>query len=137
MLSSVSSISNIKKSFNKLCTPAQFYLVMSLFSLIIYLVNMMEHKHKMMTTAGISIQAVVVLVWTCVLNWICSMKYGVKISWFLVFLPLILLLILLVVFYHMIDTMGLKKEDLRQLINEEDEDKKYGGVEGSCSTCDP
>jgi len=98
-------------------------------------VNMMEHKHKMMTTAGISIQAVVVLVWTCVLNWICSMKYGVKISWFLVFLPLILLLILLVVFYHMIDTMGLKKEDLRQLINEEDEDKKYGGVEGSCSSC--
>tara|TARA_Y100000389_G_C17133985_1_gene351637 strand:- start:399 stop:596 length:198 start_codon:yes stop_codon:yes gene_type:complete len=63
------------------------------------------------------------------------MKYGVKISWFLVFLPLILLLILLVVFYHMIDTMGLKKEDLRQLINEEDEDKKYGGVEGSCSSC--
>ena len=90
----VSSVSSIKKSFNKLCAPAQFYLGMSLLGLVIYLVNMMEHRDKMATTAGIAIHSIVVLVWTCALNWICKKKYGEKISWFLVFLPLILFLIL-------------------------------------------
>jgi len=125
---------NVTERFNKLCTPAQFYLVMSLVSLVIYFVNMMEHKDKMVTVPGIVIQSVVVLIWTCVLNWICKMKYGVKISWFLVFLPLLLLIILLVVFYHMIDTMGIKKEDLREILERDDEDK-HGGVEGNCESC--
>ena len=109
---------------------------MSLFSLVIYLVNMMEHRDKMTTVSGMAIQSVVVLFWTCVLNWICKMKYGVKISWFLVFLPLLLLIILLVVFYHMIDTMGIKKEDLKDMLERDDDEKKHGGVEGSCSSCD-
>jgi len=129
------SVASVKKDFNKLCTPAQFYLAMSLFSLVIYLVNMMEHKDKMTTVSGMAIQSVVVLIWTYVLNWICKMKYGVKISWFLVFLPLLLLIILLVVFYHMIDTMGFNKEDLREILERDDDDKKYNVVEGSCSSC--
>ena len=130
------SVASVKKDFSKLCAPAQFYLAMSLVSLVIYLINMMEHKDKMTTVSGMAIQSVVVLVWTCVLNWICKMKYGVKISWFLVFLPLLLLIILLVVFYHMIDTMGIKKEDLKEILEGDDDEKKHGGVEGSCSSCD-
>ena len=134
------SIKGVKKSFNNLCSPAQFYLGLSIFSLVIYLVNMMEHKDKMITVTGIIIQSIMVLVWTCVLNWICTMKYGVKISWFLVFLPLLIVIILLFIFYHMIDKMGLTKDDLKQMIEEskEDNDKQdYNKldklVEGNCS----
>ena len=127
-----SPVKDLKKSFNKLCGPAQFYLALSLISLVIYLVNMMDHKDKMTTVSGIAIQSVVVLLWTCVLNWVCTLKYGVKISWFLVFLPLILLIVLLVVFYHMIDTMGLQKDDLQKIIDEDDDDNL---IEGNCSSC--
>ena len=127
-----SPVKDLKKSFNKLCGPAQFYLGISLISLVIYLVNMMEHRDMMITASGIAIQSVVVLLWTCVLNWVCTLKYGVKISWFLVFLPLILLIILLVVFYHMITTLGLQKEDLEKIMDVEDDDNL---IEGNCSSC--
>tara|TARA_Y100000389_G_C17262082_1_gene413536 strand:+ start:383 stop:799 length:417 start_codon:yes stop_codon:yes gene_type:complete len=134
------SIKGVKQSLNNLCSPAKFYLGLSIFSLVIYLVNMMEHKDKMITTVGIIIQSIMVLVWTSVLNWICTMKYGVKISWFLVFLPLLIVIILLFIFYHMIDKMGLTKDDLKQMIEESkgDDDKQdYNKldklVEGNCS----
>ena len=136
-----SSVKDLKKSFNKLCGPAQFYLGMSLISIVIYLVNMMEHTNQMTTVSGIVIQSLVVLVWTCVLNWVCTLKYGVKISWLLVFLPLILVIILMVVFYHMIDTMGLKKEDIQKMLNnkdynkDDDDDDDDNLIEGSCSSC--
>ena len=127
-----SPVKDLKKSFNKLCGPAQFYLGMSLISIVIYLVNMMEHTNQMTTISGIAIQSLVVLLWTEILNWVCTLKYGVKISWLLVFLPIILVIILLVVFYHMIDTMGLQKADLQKIINKDDDDNL---IEGNCSSC--
>ena len=45
---------------------------------------------------------------------------------------LILLIILLVVFYHMITTMGLQKEDLEKIMDVEDDDNL---IEGNCSSC--
>ena len=121
------SVASSKKQFNKLCGPAQFYLVISLLSLAFYLMNMLEHRNKMNTASGFIIQIVVVVVWTCMLNWVCSMKYGNKIAWFLVFLPLILLFTILIIFYHMIDTMGLDKNDLQGLLQDEDKE--------GCSYC--
>ena len=127
----VSSITNMKKKFNKLCSPAQFYLVLSLFSLVIYLVNMLEHKNKMNTASGLIVQTIVVILWTCILNWVCSFKNGSNIAWFLVFLPLLLVLVLLLVMYHFIDTMDLSKEDLKELIQQSNEDQ----IEGFCDEC--
>ena len=122
------------KEFNKLCAPAKFYLVMSFIGFLLYVINLPRDISMLSNVESMVIHIIFMLAWTCLLNWICGLKYGTTISWFIVFLPLLLFLILFIVIYHMIDSMGLKKEDLRELLNEEDEDKKYG-IEGSCSTC--
>ena len=109
------SVSGVKKTFNGLCGPAQFYLVISLISLVIYLINMVEHRDQMNTASGLTIQAVAVIIWTIILNWVCSLKYGTKVAWFLVFLPMILMLMVLILFYHMVDTMDLTKEDIHSI----------------------
>ena len=121
------SISGVKKTFNKLCGPAQFYLVLSLLSLVIYLVQMLEHRNKLNTATGLTMQAIIVIVWTAILNWVCSLKYGNKVAWFLVFLPVILLFTMLIVFYHMVDTMGITKQELQTMVSELNED--------SCEEC--
>lgn len=138
----VSSVSSGQKMFKKLCGPAQFYLVLSLISLILYLIQMLESKNKMNTATGLLMQGLLVVVWTYILNWVCTLKYGNKIGWFLVFLPIILLLTMMIVLYHMIDTMGLTKEDINRMIQQNG--KTIGGgytyddndlVEGDCLTC--
>tara|TARA_B100000073_G_C23329976_1_gene410330 strand:- start:123 stop:539 length:417 start_codon:yes stop_codon:yes gene_type:complete len=136
----VSSVSSGKTMFKKLCGPAQFYLVLSLISLILYLVQMLQSRNKMNTVTGLMIQTLVVIVWTYILNWVCSLKYGNKIAWFLVFLPLILLITMMIVLYHLIDTMGLTKEDIHRMINQQN--GGYGSIhndddiiEGNCSSC--
>ena len=117
------SVATMKKQFNKLCDPSQFYLVLSLFSLVVYLINMFDHDDKANTMIGIVIQFVIVLVWTCFLNWVCSFKHGSKISWFLVFLPLIMTIALLLVIYHLIDELGLTKEDIMEIMKSGNLDK--------------
>jgi hypothetical protein len=136
----VSSVSSGKTIFKKLCGPAQFYLVLSLISLILYLVQMLQSRNKMNTVTGLMIQTFVVVVWTYILNWVCCLKYGNKIAWFLVFLPLILLITMMIVLYHMIDTMGLTKDDIHRMINKQN--GGYGSIhndddiiEGNCSSC--
>ncbi len=121
------SISGVKKTFHNLCGPAQFYLVLSLLSLVIYLIQMLEHRNKLNTATGLTIQAIIVIVWTAILNWVCSLKYGNKVAWFLVFLPVILLFTMLIVFYHMVDTMGITKQELQTMVYELNED--------SCEEC--
>lgn len=138
----VSSVESSKKMFKKLCGPAQFYLVLSLMSLVLYLLQMMETRNKINTLVGFVMQVVVVVLWTCILNWVCSLKYGNKVAWFLVFLPILLVFTMLLVVYHMIDTMGLTKEDIHKMINQQ-----QGGVGGytykgddlyeeHCDSCD-
>ena len=112
------SVSGIKHSFKGLCGPSQFYLLFSLLSLALYLLQMMGTKNRMNTAIGFSMQTLVTLAWTFILNWVCSLKYGNKIAWFLVFLPLLLLFTILIVFYHMIDTMGLSKGDIHAMIKQ-------------------
>tara|TARA_Y100000389_G_scaffold23233_1_gene19818 strand:- start:3905 stop:4324 length:420 start_codon:yes stop_codon:yes gene_type:complete len=136
----VSSVASSKKMFKKLCGPAKFYLVLSLISLSFYLIQMVESKNKMNTLMGLSIQSLVVLVWTYILNWVCSLKYGNKIAWFLVFLPLLLLITMMILMYHMIDTLGLTKDDIYKIINQQNGGhalvhNKDDIVEGNCSSC--
>ena len=128
------SVASIKKDFTKLCTPAQFYLVTSLFGIVLYLVNMIEHKDIMKTTFGIVLQSVLLIIWTCVLNWICSLKHGNKLAWFLVLLPIILVIILLIILYTMMDKVDLSKEELIEILEQDDreEDDKEEGFCGDC-----
>ena len=116
------SVTNLQKQFNKLCTPSQFYLVLSIIGLVVYLINMLEHKNKMNTASGLVMQTIIVFVWTYMLNWICSAKHGEQIAWFLVFLPLIIFLGILIVVYHMTDHMDLTKHDLQEIVDEAKED---------------
>ena len=126
------SSTGIKRKFSKLCGPAQFYLVLSLVSLVIYMMNMLEYKHKMNTMAGIIIQGIIVLVWTCVLNWVCSLKYGTKVAWLLIFLPMLLIMGLLFVMYHFVDEMDLSKGDIQDIIRQAQQEDE---VEGFCDDC--
>ena len=121
------SVATMKKQFHKLCSPSQFYLILSLIGLVMYLVNMLEHKNKMNTASGLVMQVVVVVIWTCILNWVCSVKYGEKIAWTLVFLPFIMFIGILIVIYHMMDEMDLSKEDLQEMVDDakkEDDDSE-------------
>ena len=137
------TVGGIKKEFNNLCDPAQFYLVLSIISGLIYLAKMLDQTNHVNTVSGIFIQVCIVLIWSCVLNWVCRLKYGEKIAWFLVFLPFILIVLILIIIYHAIDTMNLNKGDLQELLKisenqvkknklDEDDDNL---IEGSCSSC--
>mgnify|MGYP006090974075 FL=1 len=133
MGSSVTSVKSLKQNFNKLCGPAQFYLAMSVVGLIMYVVNMLEHADKLKSTLSIVIHTIIALIWTCVLNWICKMKYGKNIAWFLVFLPLLLFLILFAIVYHMIVNTNLSKGDLQDLIKQAKDDDDIEGLKNSCN----
>jgi len=133
MGSSVNSVKSLKQNFNKLCGAAQFYLAMSVVGLLMYVVNMFEHADKLKSTLSIVIHTIVALIWTCILNWICKMKYGKKIAWFLVFLPLLLFLILFAIVYNMIVSQNLSKGDLQGLIKQAKDDDEIEGLT-SCGT---
>ena len=84
---------------NKLCKPSQVYLVLSLISLIFYLVSMLDVHQKVLevepegegihhyTLVGLIIKITFTIVWIWLLNYICQFKYGKKIAWFIVLLP--------------------------------------------------
>ena len=74
------------------------------------------------------------LAWTGLLNWICGLKYGTTISWFIVFLPLILFLILFIIVYHMMETNKLSNKDLQRLVKENKENKE-DDIEGLANSC--
>lgn len=79
---------NNKKSKLMLCVPAIVYLVFGIISIIMSIVG----KESI---GSISISAIVVALWTYILNLICSAGYEV-ISWILVFLPIIIFIIFII-----------------------------------------
>ena len=100
----------IVEKVRKLCTPAYIYLVISFLVMFAMLIQnlMYGSKHKLciggycidvkdVSSANIEImgapaiivfivQAISILLWTCILNWICKVGYP-NLSWFLVLLP--------------------------------------------------
>ena len=68
-------------SFSSICTPAQLYLVLSVIALIFGLMS----KFSIST---LFIKGFFILLWTWILNWLCSKGYK-TISWILVLLPFI------------------------------------------------
>jgi len=83
----------------KLCKPAQVYLLLSLISVIFYLVSMFDVNNKVLeaepdgngihhyTGGGLLVKIIFTLFWIYLLNYICQFKYGKKIAWFIVLLP--------------------------------------------------
>lgn len=101
---------DIRKTFNKLCQPAQLYLFISLLSILALAVQNGNNKHKNTYCAGsfkcntpiskwimVAIQLIYVLFWTVILDSLCKNGYK-NISWFLVLIPYILFFIILAFF---------------------------------------
>lgn len=88
----------------KLCTPAFVYLVISVISIVMMMIQNMGNTNRYCVgTYECSVpntmmvfvsQIVYVAIWTFILNWICKNGYT-SISWFLVLLPIILMAILI------------------------------------------
>ena len=72
-----------KADFKKMCNPAKLYLVVSILGLIYGMIQQFS-----LVTLGMNF--IFVILWTMVLNWLCSI--GMKtISWILVLLPYLML----------------------------------------------
>ena len=124
--------SSVKKEFNKLCSPAKFYLVMSVISVLIYIMAMMNHVDKMHTSNGLVVQVIGAIIWTLVLNWICSAKHGNTIAWILVFVTLILAFVMMFFIFYLISENKLTPDQLKQIVQDSNEENKEGFC-GSCS----
>tara|TARA_Y100000389_G_scaffold48716_1_gene44066 strand:+ start:3667 stop:4083 length:417 start_codon:yes stop_codon:yes gene_type:complete len=122
------------KEFNKLCAPAKFYLVMSFIGFLLYVINLPRDISMLSNVESMVIHIIFMLAWTGLLNWICGLKYGTTISWFIVFLPLILFLILFIIVYHMMETNKLSNKDLQRLVKENKENKE-DDIEGLANSC--
>ena len=95
---------NVGKMFEKLCNPAKLYLVLSLISVVLYMVSLSGYGHELdnlhamgvdadhHTYMGLLMQIIWAILWTSVLNYICHKfpKHGTTISWVLVILPFVL-----------------------------------------------
>ena len=77
-------VKNLSKTFSKICTPAQLYFLLGVITIISSLTMRMS-----ITQRGINI--IILLVWTFILNFICTKGWN-SLSWFLVLFPYILLL---------------------------------------------
>jgi uncharacterized protein YacL len=121
---------DLKKEFNKLCDPVKFYLLLSFASVVVYVIHLMGNSRKKYDAKEIVLHVALITIWTLILNKVCSFKYGVKISWFLVFLPVIFLIIVVLLAYHFMDKLKLTKDDLHKMIKHKSEEDELEGFQG-------
>ena len=107
--------------FDKLCTPAQIYLIVSVVMLVLSYfglsaisqqLNMHQSSSPLLQTLNFTyqkdsrtsyvVQGVFILLWTWVLSYICRKGYT-SLSWFLVLLPWVLMF--LAFFVYIIETI--------------------------------
>jgi hypothetical protein len=94
---------NVRKMYDSLCKPAQFYLIIASVAYIIMLLQNLGTRNTFtMGTYTVDhqnpglvliVNALYILLWTWLLNMIC--KINPKISWVIVLLPFILLFLAL------------------------------------------
>ncbi len=97
----------MEKFLKRLCSPAYFYFIISILSLIIMsLQNLGNTKTYCVGDYNCPVEnvgvvfvakALYVILWTWILNKLCSMGYK-NISWFLVLFPFILMFVLIAMF---------------------------------------
>jgi hypothetical protein len=86
-------------SFNKMCEPAKLYLIVS----VIFLVMAIFSRISALTLLT---KGVFVLIWTMVLNWLCSKGFS-GLAWIIVLLPF---LVLFMAMFTTMDMMGMRYE---------------------------
>lgn len=116
----------------KLCKPAQVYLIISLISLTLYVISMLNVQDQVLdiepegegihlyTLSGLVIKMIFTILWIYLLNYICQFKYGKKIAWFIVLLPFFfmgLMLIGLTCAISFIALQSTKNKELQKKIN--------------------
>jgi ABC-type multidrug transport system fused ATPase/permease subunit len=107
---------NLLNIYKNLCNPAKFYLILTTISIIIYIISMINMKDKLSifkksetsihnyTISGLIMKIIFTIFWVYLLNYICNFnKYGVKIAWVIVLLPIIFLFILVLLLHLFID----------------------------------
>lgn len=120
----------VPKVIQGLCKPAQFYLVLSLISVVIYLVSMLRmnnivveaepeggHVHHY-TFGGLLVKILFTVLWIYILNYICQFKYGKKISWFIVLLPFFFMALMLIGMFCAISFIAIQNEKQKRLSTE-------------------
>ena len=117
----------IPEMIMKLCKPAQVYLVLSLISVVLYLISMFDVHNKVLeaepegdgihqyTTGGLFINVFFTIVWIWLLNYICQYKYGKKIAWFIVLLPFFFMGLMLIGMLCAISFITLQTSKNREL----------------------
>ena len=115
-----------------LCKPAQVYLVLSLISVIFYLISMSDVNNKVLevepegegihhyTSGGILVKIIFTILWIYLLNYICQFKYGKKIAWFIVLLPFFFMGLMLIGLLCAVSFIALqtsKNKDLKKELN--------------------
>tara|TARA_Y100000389_G_C17332168_1_gene448692 strand:+ start:90 stop:443 length:354 start_codon:yes stop_codon:yes gene_type:complete len=101
------NINKMIAKLNKLCSPAYFYLIISVIALVIILFDNMKNlsnnnvyclgKYSCNvpnTTLVFLMKILYIAFWTFVLNCLCKSGYK-KLAWFLVLLPFLLFFVLL------------------------------------------
>lgn len=107
-----------KNSLNNLCTPAKFYLLLSLIGVMLYGFKLMKKRNNL-GYLDIVTNIIAIIVWTAILNWICTKKYGESIAWILVFLPMILLILFTIIILIFIKKTNINKDKLDELLDED------------------
>jgi hypothetical protein len=97
-------IDKYAKDFKKLCTPAFFYLAVSVGIFVVIAIQNLGNTTKYCvgdyecdlpnTFMMFIFKAIYILFWTFILNSLCKAGYK-EVSWFIVLLPLLLLFIIL------------------------------------------
>jgi len=116
----------------KLCKPAQVYLILSLISLTLYVISMLNVHDQVLevepegegihhyTLSGLVVKMIFTILWIYLLNYICQFKYGKKIAWFIVLLPFFfmgLMLIGLMCAVSFIALQSTKNKELQKKID--------------------
>lgn len=97
--------SNLQKQFNTLCTPSQFYLVLSIFAVILMLIQNKDNTNKYcvgnyscnLPFSNIFlfiVKLLMILFWTIVLDSLCKNGYT-NLAWVVVLFPFILMALMI------------------------------------------
>jgi ABC-type transport system involved in multi-copper enzyme maturation permease subunit len=93
-------VTDAKKMFAKMCTPAQVYTVLVFLSCLLYVYHMVRNTDDInrvggasvhtYTIIGLVVKVVFSLLWVLILNYICQrFKHGNAIAWVLLLIPLL------------------------------------------------
>ena len=126
-----------------LCKPAQVYLILSLISLTLYVISMLNVHDQVLevepegegihhyTLSGLVVKMIFTILWIYLLNYICQFKYGKKIAWFIVLLPFFfmgLMLIGLMCAVSFIALQSTKNKELQKKIDNQGEKEQMKPV---------